>query len=80
MTVGDAKGIFLKKYPDKKLRGYWETDREVVLCAYTGDIQLMETTLFSVKDDGSITPTNPMRSPIIILKKMTEFSNKTSKS
>lgn len=68
MTVEHAIYIFNKKYPDKKLIGYWKDGGNYILNTedkygpgYSGEI-----CQFLVSGNGDIQPTNPMRSEVII--------------
>lgn len=68
MTIEQAIHIFSKKYPSKKLNGYWEDGNNYILNTeseygpgYSGEI-----CQFLVSGNGDIQPTNPMRSEVII--------------
>lgn len=68
MTLVNAIDIFKQKYSDKKPNGYWKYGDGFILntdsvygAGYSGEI-----CQYIVLPNGSVQPTNPMRSEIII--------------
>ena len=67
MTANEGLRIFKSKYPDKKLRGYWDHGNEIVVCIESEMAGILrEPVLFIVKPDGSIIPTDPIKGRISI--------------
>lgn len=74
MNVTDAIKSFKEEYPDKKVKGYWNDGDAIVLnVEQDRSVECPEPCQFIVTGNGSVVPTNPVRSPIIIDAPMTKI-------
>lgn len=67
MNVADAVKSFKEEYPERKVKGYWEDGDAIILnVEEQRSSECPEPCQFIVTSNGSVMPTNPVRSPIMI--------------